>query len=73
MKLIPILGPGRNGRREYRTPDGRWRLFRTRNPVRWEVQQRCGADDWLQAAAFVKRRDARLCLEEALRAQNQIT
>ena len=65
MKLIPILGPGRNGHREYRTPDGRWRLFRTRNPVRWEVQQRHD-NDWLRFTSFAKRRDARLCLEETL-------
>ena len=73
MKLIPILGPGKNGPREYRTPDGRWRLTRTRNPtIRWEVQHHCDAG-WLHAATFAKRRDARLYLEETLEGHEQIT
>ena len=72
MKLIPILGPGKNGHREYRTPDGKWRLIRTRTPIRWEVQQRCGTG-WLLSASFAKRRDARLCLEETLEGHEQIT
>ncbi|MDE0456061.1 MAG: DUF6166 domain-containing protein [Chromatiales bacterium] len=65
MKLIPILGPGKNGTREYRTPDGRWRLFRTLNPVLWKVQQRSDTG-WLHSASFAKRRDARIFLEDTL-------
>ena len=73
MKLIPLHGPGKNGTREYRTPDGLWRLIRTRTPaIRWEVQQRTDTG-WLHSATFAKRRDARLFLEDTLARHDERT
>ena len=62
---MPMHGPGKNGHREYRTPDGRWRLLRTTRPIRWRVDRRAG-DAWSTLSAFAKRRDARLFLEETI-------
>ena len=72
MKLTPRHEPGKNGRREYRTPDGRWRLVRTKsglrpNSARWEVHEATDQpEEWTPSAAFAKRRDARLFLEERI-------
>ncbi len=76
MKLTPRHEPGKNGRREYRTPDGRWRLVRTKsgsqpNSARWEVHEATDKpDEWTSSAAFAKRRDARLFLEERVMRRN---
>ena len=72
MKLTPRHEPGKNGRREYRTPDRRWRLVRTRsgpqpNSARWEVHEATDQpEEWSPSAAFAKRRDARLFLEDRI-------
>ena len=72
MKLTPRHEPGKNGRREYRTADGRWRLVRTKsgpqpNSARWEVHEATDQpEEWSPSAAFAKRRDARLFLEERI-------
>ena len=72
MKLTPRHEPGKNGRREYRTPDGRWRLVRTKSgpqpsSARWEVHEATDQpEEWSPSAAFAKRRDARLFLEERI-------
>ena len=72
MKLTPRHEPGKNGRREYRTPDGRWRLVRTQsgpqpNSARWEVHEATDQpEEWSPSAAFAKRRDAKLFLEERI-------
>lgn len=74
MKLTPLHGPGKNGPREYRTPDGLWRLIRTRTPaIRWEVQRRSDTAGWVRSATFAKRRDARLFLEDTLDGQDERT
>ena len=48
MKLIPHHHDDKHGTREYRSPDGAWRVVRTRRPggnrnarPRWEVHERC--------------------------------
>ena len=61
MKLIPHHQDDKHGTREYRSPDGAWRVVRTRRPggsrnarPRWEVHERCegrGAG-WRHHAAF---------------------
>ena len=72
MKLTPRHESGRNGRREYRTHDGRWRLVRTKsgpqpNSARWEVHEATDQpEEWRPSAAFSKRRDAKLFLEERI-------
>ena len=72
MKLIPRHEAGKNGRREYRTHDDRWRLVRTKSgpqpgSARWEVHEAGSRPgEWSSAAAFAKRRDARLFLEERI-------
>ena len=47
MKLIPHHEDDKHGRREYRSPNGTWRVVRTRRPggnrnerPRWEVHER---------------------------------
>ena len=71
MKLIPHHQDD-NGPREYRSPDGTWRVVRTRRPggsrnarARWEVHERCegrGAG-WRHHAALERRRDALVFLD----------
>ena len=71
MKLIPHHPDDRHGRREYRSPDGAWRVVRTRRPggnrneqPRWEVHER--PEDhapWHCHAAFERRRDAVVFLD----------
>ncbi len=66
MKLIPHHQDDKPGPREYRSPDGIWRVVRTRHPggnrnerPRWEVHER--PEDhapWHCHAAFERRRDA---------------
>ena len=72
MKLIPHHQDDKHGPREYRSPDGTWRVLRTRRPgggrnarPRWEVHERCegrGAA-WRHHAAFERRRDALVFLD----------
>ena len=72
MKLIPHHQDDKHGPREYRSPDGAWRVVRTRRPggsrnalPRWEVHERCegrGAG-WRHHAAFERRRDALVFLD----------
>ena len=67
MKLIPHHQDDKHGTREYRSPDGAWRVVQTRRPggsrnarPRWEAHERCegrGAG-WRHHAAFERRRDA---------------
>ena len=71
MKLIPHHPDDRHGHREYRSPDGAWRVVRTRRPggnrnerPRWEVHER--HEDravWHCHAAFERRRDAVVFLD----------
>ena len=71
MKLIPHHQDDRHGRREYRSPDGTWRVVRTRRPggnrnerPRWEVHERPAAlAPWHCHAAFERRRDALVFLD----------
>ena len=72
MKLIPHHQDDKYGPREYRSPDGTWRVVRTRpsggsrNPrPRWEVHERCEdrAGGWHHHAAFERRRDALVFLD----------
>ena len=52
--------------------DGRWRLVRTKsgpqpNSARWEVHEATDQpEEWRPSAAFAKRRDAKLFLEERI-------
>ena len=72
MKLIPHHQDDKHGTREYRSPDGTWRVVRTRRPggsrnarSRWEVHERCegrGAG-WRHHAAFERRRAALVFLD----------
>ena len=72
MKLIPHHQDDKHGTREYRSPDGAWRVVQTRRPggsrnarPRWEVHERCegrGAG-WRHHAAFERRRDALVFLD----------
>ena len=66
MKLIP------HHQDEYRSPDGAWRVVRTRRPggsrnarPRWEVHERCEGSGagWRHHAAFERRRDALVFLD----------
>lgn len=59
-----------HGRREYRSPDGTWRVVRPqrrRNErSRWEVHERQGVrSEWRCHAAFERRRDALVFLDTA--------
>ena len=72
MKLIPHHQDDKYGPREYRSPDGTWRVVRTRPPgrsrndrSRWEVHERCEgrAGGWRHHAAFERRRDALVFLD----------
>ena len=71
MKLIPHHQDDKHGRREYRSPDGAWRVVRTRRPggnrnerPRWEVHQRHEDHaDWHCHADFERRRDALVFLD----------
>ena len=72
MKLIPHHQDDKYGPREYRSPDGTWRVVRPRlrggsrnDRPRWEVHERCegrGAG-WRHHAAFERRRDALVFLD----------
>ena len=70
MRLIPHHQDDRR-RREYRSPDGTWRVVRTRRPggnrnerPRWEVHERPEAHaPWHCHAAFERRRDALVFLD----------
>ena len=72
VKLIPHHQDDKHGTREYRSPDGAWRVVQTRRPggsrnarPRWEVHERCegrGAG-WRHHAAFERRRDALVFLD----------
>ena len=70
MKLIPHHQDDKHGRREYRLPDGTWRVVRTRRPggnrnerPRWEVHERHEDHaDW-HCHAFERRRDALVFLD----------
>ena len=72
MKLIPHHQDDKHGTREYRSPDGAWRVVQTRRPggsrnarPRWEAHERCegrGAG-WRHHAAFERRRDALVFLD----------
>ena len=72
MELIPHHQDDKHGTREYRSPDGAWRVVRTRRPggsrnarPRWEVHERYegrGAG-WRHHAAFERRRDALVFLD----------
>ena len=71
MRLIPHHQDDSHGHREYRSPDGTWRVVRTRHPggnrnerPRWEVHER--PEDhapWHCHAAFERRRDAMVFLD----------
>ena len=72
MKLIPHHQDDKHGTREYRSPDGAWRVVQTRRPggsrnarPRWEVHERCEgrAGGWCHHAAFERRRDALVFLD----------
>jgi len=68
MKLIPHHQDGEHSRREYRSPDGAWRVVRPRRRrnerPRWEVHERAGrADGWRCHASFERRRDALVFLD----------
>ena len=72
MKLIPHHQDDKHGPREYRSPDGTWRVLRTRRPgggrndrPRWEVHERheSRVDGWRHHAAFERRRDALVFLD----------
>ena len=72
MKLIPHHQDDKYGPREYRSPDGTWRVVRTRpsggsrnTRPRWEVHERCEdrAGGWHHHAAFQRRRDALVFLD----------
>ena len=71
MKLIPHHQDDKHVRREYRSPDGTWRVVRTRRPggnrnerPRWEVHERHeDRAGWHRHAAFERRRDALVFLD----------
>ena len=69
MKLIPHhLDDNEHGQREYRSPDGAWRVVRPRRRrnerSRWEVHERhAGCASWRRQAAFERRRDALVFLD----------
>ena len=71
MKLIPHHQGDKHGHREYRSPDGTWKVVRTRRPggnpnerPRWEVHERHEDHaDWHCHAAFERRRDALVFLD----------
>ena len=66
MRLIPDVEPHMQGRRDYVSEDGHWKLARERvkhDTFRWRVQSRDG-DGWRTLATFQKRRDARNHLED---------
>ena len=72
MRLIPHHQDDKYGPREYRSPDGTWRVVRTPRPggsrndrPRWEVHERHDgrAGGWCHHAAFERRRDALVFLD----------
>ena len=71
MRLIPHHQDDSHGHREYRSPDGTWRVVRTRQPGGnrnerpcWEVHERPEAHaPWHCHAAFERRRDALVFLD----------
>ena len=71
MKLIPHHQGDKHGHREYRSPDGTWKVVRTRRSggnrnerPRWEVHERHERHaDWHCHAAFEPRRDALVFLD----------
>ena len=71
MKLIPHHQGDKHGHREYRSPDGTWKVVRTRRSggnrnerPRWEVHERHERHaDWHCHAAFERRRDALVFLD----------
>ena len=72
MRLIPHHQDDKYGPREYRSPDGTWRVVRTPRPggsrndrPRWEVHERHEgrAGGWCHHAAFERRRDALVFLD----------
>lgn len=66
MRLIPDVEPHMQGRRDYVSEDGQWKLSRERvkyDTFRWRVQSRNG-DGWRTLATFQKRRDAKNHLED---------
>ena len=71
MRLTPHHQDASHGRPEYRSPDGTWRVVRTRQPgrngnerARWEVHERSEAHaPWHCHAAFERRRDALVFLD----------
>ena len=71
MRLIPHHQDDSPGRPEYRSPDGTWRVVRTRRPggnrterARWEVHERPAPHaPWHCHAAFERRRDALVFLD----------
>ncbi|MCY4509401.1 MAG: hypothetical protein OXG35_20920 [Acidobacteria bacterium] len=66
MRLIPDVDPHPQGRRDYVSEDGRWRLSRERlkqDTFRWRVQSR-NRGGWKTLATFDRRRDARVHLED---------
>ena len=72
MRLIPQHQDDKYGPREYRSPDGTWRVVRTRRPggsrndrPRWEVHERHEgrAGGWRHHAAFERRRAALVFLD----------
>ena len=74
MRLIPHHQDDKYGPREYRSPDGTWRVVQTRRPggsrndrPRWEVHERHEgrAGGWCHHAAFERRRDALVFLDTA--------
>ena len=72
MRLIHHHQDDKYGPREYRSPDGTWRVVRTPRPggsrndrPRWEVHERHEgrAGGWCHHAAFERRRDALVFLD----------
>ena len=67
MKLIPHHQDGEHSRREYRSPDGAWRVVRPRRRrnerPRWEVHERHAGHAWRCHASFERRRDALVFLD----------
>ena len=79
MKLIPHhLDDNGHGRREYRSPDGAWRVVRPRRRgnerSRWEVHERHeDRAGWHRHAAFERRRDALVFLDTTAAAGESVT
>ena len=82
MRLIPHHQDDKYGPREYHSPDGTWRVVRTRRPEgsrndrpRWEVHERREgrAGGWHRHAAFERRRDALVFLDTTSAAPGRST